>query len=416
MSTSTIFWKNAASVMSGTLVAQAIPLVGTLIVARLFAPAAFGLFAAWLAIVMVLSVILTARFESSLAVVPDGEARDIAFFTTVSTTFLLSGLAAVIVLVIALATPDFFGGMSLMLKALLVPAAFAYALAQSWESFAAAEGAYRRLSMLRIVQASIVLGIQIGVGLLQPSAEGLALAMALGTGLTLLLSARFFPLRLPLVGRRRSSIVEFWKRQRKFPMFALPADTINTVSTQLPVLIVASRFGAEFAGYLAMTMRLLGAPVSLLGRSVLDVFKRYASESFRQRGECRAEYLQTLRALAILAVAFCAAMLLFGETAFAMILGEKWEIAGVVAMWMLPLYSLRFIASPLSYTFYIVDKQHVDLVWQVGLLAMTVAALSSASTPDVALKTYSYGYSALYLIYIYLSYRCSLGVSPTRTT
>src|SRR3546814_16936536 len=60
------FWKKTASVLSGTLVAQAIPLVGTLIVARLFAPADFGVFAAWLAIVNVLSVVLTARFESKI--------------------------------------------------------------------------------------------------------------------------------------------------------------------------------------------------------------------------------------------------------------------------------------------------------------------------------------------------------------
>src|SRR3546814_11584213 len=79
MFTSATFWKNTASVLSGTLVAQAIPLVGTLIVARLFAPADFGVFAAWLAIVNVLSVVLTARFESSLAVVPDGAPRAIAF-------------------------------------------------------------------------------------------------------------------------------------------------------------------------------------------------------------------------------------------------------------------------------------------------------------------------------------------------
>src|SRR3546814_20627909 len=82
-----------------------------------------------------------------------------------------------------------------------------------------------------------------------------------------------------------------------------------------------------------MSLRLIGAPVTLLGRSVLDVFKRYASESFRQRGECRAEYLQTLRTLTILSVGFCAAMLLFGETAFVLVLGEKWRMAGILDMW-----------------------------------------------------------------------------------
>src|SRR3546814_3055239 len=70
----------------------------------------------------------------------------------------------------------------------------------------------------------------------------------MGIALTLTLSAWFFPLRLPPVGTRRTMLVDFWKQQRKFPMFALPAATINTVSAQLPVLIVASRFGTEFAG------------------------------------------------------------------------------------------------------------------------------------------------------------------------
>src|SRR3546814_8051164 len=72
-------------------------------------------------------------------------------------------------LTIALATPSLFGGMSPLLELMLVPTSSAYALAQSWESLAAAEGAYRRLSILRIVQAAIVLGIQVSVGLLQPS-------------------------------------------------------------------------------------------------------------------------------------------------------------------------------------------------------------------------------------------------------
>src|SRR3546814_20408754 len=62
---------------------------------------------------------------------------------------------------------------------------------------------------------------------------------SMGIALTLTLSAWFFPLRLPPVGTRRTMLVDFWKQQRKFPMFALPAATINTVSAQLPVLIVA---------------------------------------------------------------------------------------------------------------------------------------------------------------------------------
>src|SRR3546814_13032769 len=100
------------SVLSGTLVAQAIPLVGKLIVARLFAPADFGVFAAWLAIVNVLPVVLTARFESSLAVVHDGEPSDIAFFAAIATPPLLHAAATTIMHTIHLPTPRPFGAVA----------------------------------------------------------------------------------------------------------------------------------------------------------------------------------------------------------------------------------------------------------------------------------------------------------------
>lgn len=402
------FSRNILSVLSGSIVAQAIPFVGTLIMAQLYAPLNFGTFAAWLAIVTLLAVVLTGRLESSMAVVDDGEPRDIAFFVTLTTISLLGLTAGLVVTVLAFTAPAFLG-MPPLLAATLVPAAIACALSRSWESYAAAEGAYRSLCMLRIVQAAIILIIQVVVGIVHASAEALAYAFTFGVGLTLIVSSRVFPVRLPPAGERWAKTRAFWSEHRSFPMFSLPADTINTFSAQLPVLIIASRFGNDYAGFLAMTMRLLGAPVTLLARSVLDVFKRDASASFRENGHCREKYLQALWMLAMGAFTFCFGMLLLGKPAFILILGSKWAMAGEMAIWLLPLFSLRFIASPLSYTFYIVGKQHVDLAWQVVLLVMTVATLELAANVDVALKMYAYSYSLLYLAYVYLSYRCSLG-------
>src|SRR3546814_18453682 len=96
----------------------------------IFAPADFGVFAAWLAIVNVLSVVLTARFESSLAVVPDGAPRDIAFFATIAPTLILSAAATAIMITIALATPTLFGGTSPMLELMLFLTSPASPLAQ----------------------------------------------------------------------------------------------------------------------------------------------------------------------------------------------------------------------------------------------------------------------------------------------
>ncbi len=79
------------------------------------------------------------------------------------------------------------------------------------------------------------------------------------------------------------------------------------------------------------------------------------------------------------------------EPLFALAFGERWRLAGTMALWLLPLFALRFVASPLIYLFYVAGKQHVDLVWQGLLLAISLAALWVPAHARGALLAYSAG-------------------------
>jgi len=404
------YWRSVVSVLTGSALAQMIPIIGSLIIARLYAPAEFGVFSAWLGIVLLLGVVLTCRFEMALAIEPDGEPRRLAVVSTLTTTGLVACIAGVLLVIGAAVVPGVIDAYPMVLIVALVPAALAIAAAQTWQSWAAAEGSYRQLSIMRISQAAAVTLIQVAVGVYQASAGALAIAYLLGAIVGVCFSAYLMPVGKFPPGQAIMTIRSFWTRQRRFPILSLPADAINTAAAQLPLLIVASRFGAEVAGLLAMTMRILGAPIGLLGKSVLDVFKRHAATSFRERGECRSDYLRTFNVLALGSVLFCTVMLFASEPLFALAFGEVWRGAGTIAVWLLPLFALRFIASPLSYMVYIAGKQHVDLFWQVALLCMTIASLTLFTDHKHALLVYSAGYSLLYVIYLVMSYRFSLGV------
>jgi O-antigen/teichoic acid export membrane protein len=406
------YWKSVASVLTGTALAQLIPIVGALFIARLYAPNEFGIFSAWLGVVLLLGVIFTGRFETALAIEADGEPRRLSVSCVIATAGLAALIAFLLLGVALLLTPSQILRFPAFLVVGAIPSALAIAVAQTWQSWAAAEGAYSNLSLMRIVQAGAVTLGQAVVGLAYPSAEGLAAAHLLGVVLGLAYSAYLMPLgALPFGPSGFTAITLFWKRRRRFPMFSLPADSINTAAAQLPLLIVASRFGADTAGLLAMTMRVLGAPIGLLGKSVLDVFKRHAATSFRERGECRGEYIRTFKVLAVGSLAFCGVMFFASELLFAKVFGEEWRGAGAIAVWLLPMFALRFIASPLSYMVYIAGKQHVDLFWQVSLLGITIASLNASANYEYALQLYSVGYSVLYVIYLAMSYRFSQGVN-----
>lgn len=392
-------------------IAQAIPLFGSLVIARLYAPTDFGAFSAWLGLVTLSAVLITGRFEVTLAIVEDGAPRKFAAVATLTTSILSCVVLAIITTAGYFWLPS-LRGVAPALFIAFVPASLLTAAAQIWQSWAAADGQYRILSGMRIVQALGVTCTQIVVGFFAPNANALALGHVLG----LLVGVSFGVYTMPLAISSLRSFAEFlsdlrsfWLRHRRFPLLSLPADSINSASAQIPMLLIASNYGSEAAGLFALAMRVLGAPIGLLGAAVRDVFKRSAAANYREQGNCRDDYIRTFRVLAAGGALLAIGVMLVSEPLFVLAFGEPWREAGFIAIWLMPMFALRFVASPLSYVFYIADKQHVDLVWQCSLLFMTVTAFTLPAVMETSIKIYSIGYSLLYVAYLWLSYRYSKG-------
>lgn len=405
------FLQATRGVVIGMVIAQAIPLLGSLVIARLYAPAEFGEFSTWLGVVMMAAVFVTGRFEMALVIEADGEPRRFALVATLVTIFSAVAALFVVVLVAYLVLHD-VSGITLGLVLIFLPASLLMAVVQTWQSWAAAEGLYRQLSLIRIAQALGITCLQVVAGNLAPSALGLAIGHLLGLLLGVAVAAWTMPIAMPdfrnWVGFR-GQLVAFWVKHKQFPLFALPADFINTAAGQLPLFFIASQFGSEASGLYALAVRILGGPISLLGTAVLDVFKRSAAVSFRERGNCREEYLRTFKVLAGLGLLLAFGVVLLAEPLFAWAFGQNWRHAGVIAAWLMPMFALRFVASPLSYVFYIADGQRVDLMWQAGLLCMTMLVFHVGMNFETTVKAYAVGYAGMYVIYLLLSYRYSKG-------
>ena len=411
--TTRAFLQSTKLVLLGTAIAQSIPLLGSLLIARLYAPTEFGLFSAWLGVVMTAAVMVTGRLEMALVVEPDGEPRRLAMIATLVTIVGVCSALTLISVGVYWSIPT-IRNLTPSLVLMFLPATLLAAVVQTWQSWAAAEGLYRELSSIRIAPALGVTGVQIIVGWFAPNAASLAFGYVLGVFSGVCVSAYFMPINLNSLKpwpKFKVKLKAFWANHRRFPLFALPADVINTAAGQLPLLIIASKFGTESSGLFALTIRVLGAPIGLLGAAVLDVFKRGAATSFRDNGHCREDYILTFRLLAPLGVVLAIGIVVVAEPVFVLAFGEPWRQAGVIAVWLMPMFAMRFVASPLSYVFYIAGKQQIDLVWQCALLAMTLLSFLLPNDFEVSVTAYSVGYSILYLFYLILSYRFSIGKS-----
>lgn len=405
------YWQQVISVFSGTLVAQLIPILTTLLITRIYAPDIFGEFAAWISIITLVSVALTLRFDMALAIINDGKDRNIIvgyiLVIILAMTVLLS-----IFIIISTYTLDLekYLTNNHFLIMLIIPGSFFLSLTQVWQTWASVEGYYKKLIYMRIFQALLTSILQILMGMLNPTTETLASSFIISLIFSYIFSNCIMPnIFSQLKMLKINHLLNFMHKYRKFFIYGLPADFINNASNQLPLIIVSLRFGYEIAGYLALTTRVLSTPISLLGKAILDVFKRHAAQSFQKIGNCTKLYTTTFNILTIASIIMCICTILFAESIFSIAFGSEWQTSGIFAIWLLPMFALRFIASPLSYIIYLVEKQDIDLKWQLCLFLMTIFTLYISSSYKISLISYSLGYAILYCIYLFITYQLSLG-------
>ncbi|WP_225613365.1 oligosaccharide flippase family protein [Pseudomonas sp. Pdm06] len=406
------FFSRVRSVLVGTLGAQLISLGVMLLLVRLYSPEELGSFNVWLSFATIMAVLVTGRYELALF---SGDTNDdsksiikLVLLITVALSILATFLIAVASSFVE-EIPPIVKSYSLVLAFVV----FGMGANKGLLSLLAFQQAFNKLGVARIALAGAVAVAQVVAGYFALGVSGLIYGQAVGVLLATLLVFFWFD---------RSWLKACWSesigsvrsvayRYRDFPKFSLPADLINTIASQLPVILIASRFGAEAAGWFALTIKMMGAPITLLATSVLDVFKEQAARDYRVTGSCRSVFLRTFIVLSLLAFPPFLLFWWLGEWAFMFVFGTEWIESGKYAILLIPMFYMRFVVSPLSYTIYIAQRQGLDLIWQLGLLVITAACFLLAGEVMEALWWYSASYAIMYVIYFAMSYRCAKGVS-----
>ncbi|UOD28490.1 oligosaccharide flippase family protein [Massilia violaceinigra] len=402
------YWRNVMTVLGGALGAQALPLLAAPLITRLCTPAEVGAFSVWLGMVAVAAIGATLRLEAAMILDHDRASQRTCFSVVAYSASITAVLMTAAAVLARLSGLPFAAQLSWPALLTLGVATFMTAWMQTTLAYATSHNAFGKAARARVWSAGSIAAAQ--VGLLALGMGGVALVAGQLVGLAVGLLAATLLLAPPLAwpgwlphARQRA----YLRRHDKFWRFSLPSNLLNVMVSQLPLLMIGARHGAMAAGLFALTQRVLGAPIALLASSVLEVFKRQSVHDFQTQGNCRDAYRYTFKALVLLGIGPSLVLLLFSPDLFAFAFGENWRAAGELAQILAPLYFLNFIASPLSYVFFVAGKQKLDLLWQVALFVMTLSVFLAPGTLQLSVLWYAIGYSLLYLVYLHMSYQCS---------
>jgi O-antigen/teichoic acid export membrane protein len=404
-----VFLRNVSILVSGTAISQAIPLLTSPLITRLYEPASFGVFAVYVSMVSILITIATGRYEKAI-VIPDD----------IETSKKLTVLSQVLILLftgLLFFTTFLFGEIVLTSLNLgdLIP--FMYLLPigvlimasdQSIYHWANKIEKYGSMSLSKIVNNVSSGTLQIVFGLLHLETIGLIFSKLAGLVASFLFMIRTFVFS-DFLKYTSSELKLVAKRFIKFPTYLMSAHLLNTMALNSPPIILAFYFNSVEVGFFGLTQRAIMLPVSIISRSVGDVFRQKASEHFHQQGNCRKLYNQTLLSLSVIGLIPFFILLFLSPMAFSFVFGTEWETAGVYAQILAVLFLFQFIVGPLSNLFMIAEKQKLELFWQITFFLSSTLSIFVGyyifKTITGALIIFAISRSLSYILGLYLTSR-----------
>ncbi|WP_120971581.1 oligosaccharide flippase family protein [Comamonas sp. lk] len=409
------YTRNVLTLMTGTGLAQAIPIAISPILTRLYSPEEFGLFALYMSVVSILAVMVTGRYE--LAIVLPKRDRDAMHIVMLS--IMLSFFVSIILFVIIwlfnaritnlLKVPEISPWLYWMPLSTLLMGTY-----QSLSYWSNRKAQYKRLAISRTAQGSSTALLQLSSGSMTSEGAGLIEGDIGGRALSCAVLAKsvFHEDKKIILNINKKRIFLLARKYLNFPKYLIFAHGINAASFQLPNLFLGALFNSAAPGFFALTQRVMGAPSALVAGALGDVFRQQASHYYVCEKECAEIFINTLKKLLLLSFFPFVIFFFFAPDLFSFIFGQKWEIAGVYAQILTPMFFMQFVASPLSVMFMIGEKQKIDLMWQVILFTAVFFSLRIGGYYfDVfgTLIIFSSVYSLMYFLSLIISYKIAKG-------
>ncbi|PZF90517.1 hypothetical protein C1903_02900 [Listeria ivanovii] len=368
------FLKNLTKVFSGNAIAQLILVALSPVLTRIFTPADFSIFGTYTSLLGIFLVISAFAYEKAI---PMERNRDnvhqiVWLCMVISLAWLLSGLTVYLItgwsifqmlnVSVSYAVPILFG-----------IGVFAASIQQILSYWAIRNNYYGRISMAKITQSSVNgTGQLVFAGVLEKTGLGLITGDVVGRMAgSINLFIRF--IRQEGVGWQVRCCFKLIKKYRQFPLLGMPSLVLNNLALQLPTLLFVVFFGVAASGQFSLTQRMIGIPIAMITTALSQVFYGKASELQRENPATltRVYWKLTSRLFAVFLLPMCL-FAFVSPILFVWLFGPNWQVAGMFAQILTPMFFAQLVVLPVSQILYITGRQGLQLLWDSARFVLLI--------------------------------------------
>lgn len=359
--------KNTSILISGTALAQLIPILIQPILRRYYSPDIFGAYAVYLSLVGILAIISSFKYE--LAIILPRKDKDAAniFFLSIFINLIFSILLVFIILIWRTEILHFFNLSAKFSDYLLfVPLGiFFYSFYQSLNNWLIRKKGFFSISINKFVRRGFEGLSQIAFKFLKNS-HGIIFGDIIGHIANIISGIyqgkkRGLSLSLLSTVKIRHVAIKF----SEFPKFNVIPSFMSACSFLLPVIMINKFFSTEMTGFFDLSKLLLSIPLALISSSISNVLLQSISEKFKDNVSLKKDLLLILGIVSLIGSVEILVITFFGVDLFKLIFGENWGFSGTISQILVWSYTLNFIAASFSAIFISMNKIKLLSIWQL---------------------------------------------------
>jgi len=395
--------------MTGTTIAQAIPIAISPILTRIYTPEDFGVFALYISISTIFAVIATGRYELAIVLPKKNEDAALLVQLSIMITLLIAIVTLVIVTLLNAEITQLLGNQNISQWLYFIPLTVCFTgFYQSLHYWNNRKKQYDDLVFSRITRSVTTSGVQVGGGLSAVSNHGLIAGEIIGQGVAAFVLARraWSENKTVFCKTHNIKIIALIRRHKKILYYGLPMGLLNAVSNQLKSLVFSAIFSSSIVGWVYMAERILRAPLSIMSSSFNTVFfqKIVNTDNKLQL------YIKSYLSLLFFSLVALYPIYAYGELIFEFVFGPQWKKAGEVAAVLYLMVCFSFASSAISTIFTVLERNEVSLIWQIVYFMGLVLLIISFGRGDylVLIRYLSYWGAGMYFLLFVLGLKCIL--------
>ncbi|PNZ97901.1 capsular biosynthesis protein, partial [Staphylococcus massiliensis CCUG 55927] len=156
--------------------------------------------------------------------------------------------------------------------------------------------------------------------------------------------------------------------------YSTPSIIINSLTFSVTVFIIGLMYSTKDVGIYGMATRILNVPIVVAGMGLSKIFMQKASEDYYKFNNFRPVLLKFSLGLFFLGLIAYGPLLLLKEEVVLLFLGRDWLEVTILFIPFVTLYVTRLIVSTISLANIVINKQHIDLIFQGGTLGLTIVS------------------------------------------